>query len=68
MKPFRIAGYSAGASAACFALAMTRGDLTCAGELTATLIGLFFLFALLALIFLIVGVVQRARRKVVEES
>jgi hypothetical protein len=63
MRHFSIAGWCAGTSALCYAFAMLRGDLICAGDLTGALIGGFFLFAIAAVVFLVIGFVQKMRRR-----
>jgi len=67
VRHFKFAGWCAGLSATCYAFAMLRGDLICASDLTGALIGGFFLLGLTAIGFLVIGFVQKLRRKPVSE-
>lgn len=61
MTALRMSAWCAGASVLSYLVALLRGDLVCAGEITATLIGCFFLFGLAAIVLLIIGIVRRLR-------
>jgi hypothetical protein len=62
MTPLKLSGICASVSVLSYAWALLRGDLICAGEFTACLIGAFFLFGLGAIVFLILGLVRRRHK------
>ena len=63
-----MSAWCSGASVISYLVALLRGDLLCAGEITAIFIGCFFLFGLAAVVLLIVGIVRRLRTTTLDEA
>jgi hypothetical protein len=62
MNPLKTSAACAGVAALSYLWAILRGDFMCASNFTGMLIVSLLAFGLAAIIFLVVGIAQRARR------
>jgi uncharacterized membrane protein len=64
MTLLKTSAICASVSVLCYLCVVVRGDIMCAGDVSACLIGAFFLLGLAAIVCLILGLVRRRRKTI----